>query len=303
MTAKKGKTLWKRIWQNREAYLMIAPFFVLFAVFTVLPVLLSLPVSLTDFDLVNYPPDWVGLDNFYNLFTNDPVFLKSIRVTLIFALFAGVFGFVMSFLLAWMINGLSRPLRVFFTLLFYAPSMTAGGVAVWQLIFSGDNYGILNSFLLNLGIIDKSVQWLTDSRTVLFVVILVQLWSSMGAGFLAMRAGLQNIDPSYYEAAAIEGMRSRFQELWYITIPAMAPSLMFAAIMQIVSAFTVDATARALVGFPSTDYAAHTLMTHAYDYGWVRFEMGYAAAVCLLLFVLMFAVSRVVRAMLSKYMD
>lgn len=297
------RQLWLRIRQNKEAYLMMAPFMILFLIFTVIPVIMSLPIALTDFDLVQYPPTFVGLSNFYNLFLNDSIFIKSIRVTLVFAVFTGPVSYILSFLLAWLINELSRPLKVIFTLIFYAPSMASGVYAVWQLIFSGDSYGIANSTLMNLGITTHAIQWLTDSNYILPVVILVQLWVSMGAGFLAMRAGFQNIDKSQYEAGAIEGIRNRFQELIYITIPGMGPSLLFAAVMQIVSAFTADIVARNLVGFPSTDYAAHTIMTHAYDYGWVRFEMGYASAICMVLFVAMYVCNKLINKWLGKYTD
>ncbi|HAG14609.1 MAG TPA: ABC transporter permease [Ruminococcus sp.] len=282
---------------------MMLPFMLLFLIFTVIPVIMSLPISLTDFDMVQYPPKWVGLSNFYNLFLNDSVFIKSIRVTLVFAVFTGPLSYFLSFLLAWLINEMNHTLKVIFTLIFYAPSMASGVYAVWQLIFSGDSYGIANSTLMNLGITTSAIQWLTDSRYILTVVIIVQLWISMGAGFLAMRAGFQNIDESQYEAGAIEGIKNRFQELIYITIPGMGPSLMFAAVMQIVSAFTADIVARSLVGFPSTDYAAHTIMTHAYDYGWVRFEMGYASAICLILFLAMYAANKIISKLLGKYMD
>ena len=297
------RALLRRIRQNREAYLMLLPFMLLFTVFTVIPVVMSLPVGLTDFDMASFPPKWVGLSNFYNLFLNDSVFVKSIRVTLVFALFTGPLSYFLSFLLAWLINEMNRKLRVIFTLIFYAPSMASGVYAVWQLIFSGDSYGIANSFLINLGITPSAIQWLTDSRYILTVVIIVQLWVSMGAGFLAMRAGFQNIDPALYEAGAVEGIRNRWQELIYITIPGMGPSLMFAAVMQIVSAFTADIVARNLVGFPSTDYAAHTIMTHAYDYGWVRFEMGYASAICTVLFVAMYAANKLISRLLGKYTE
>ena len=292
---------WKQIRQNREAYLMLAPFMLLFLVFTIVPVVMSLPMGFTDFNMVQLPK-FVGLQNYATLFLNDSIFIQSIRVTLIFALLTGPVSYVLCFLLAWLINELPPVLRTVFTLIFYAPSM-ANVYTVWQLIFSGDSYGYLNSLLLNLRIITAPIQWLTDGRYVLGVVIVVQLWVSLGAGFLALRAGFQNIDRSMYEAGAIEGIRNRWQELVYITIPAMGPQLMFAAVMQIVGSFTAGTVAQALVGFPSTDYKAHTVMTHAYDYGWVRFEMGYASAICMLLFLAMLGCSKLISKLLSKYMD
>lgn len=280
---------------------MLAPFMIFFLIFTVIPVVMSFPISFTDFDVISYP-EFVGLSNFYTLFLSDKVFLQSIKVTLIFACFTGSVSYVMCFLLAWLINELPQKLKTIFTLIFYIPSM-AGVYTVWKIIFSGDSYGYLNSVLMDIGIITQPVQWLTDSRYILGVTIAVQLWISLGAGFLALRAGFQNIDRSQYEAGAIEGIKNRWQELVYITIPSMGPQLLFAAVMQIVGSFTAGTVAQNIVGFPSTDYKAHTIMTHAYDYGWVRFEMGYASAICMVLFVLMYIINRIINKILNKYLD
>ena len=297
----KRSMLWRDVKKNKACYGMIAPFMIFFIIFTIIPVVMSLPMGFTDFNMVQ-PPKFVGLSNFTTLFLSDKIFMKSIRVTLVFALFTGPISYVLCFLLAWMINEMHPKLKTVFTLIFYAPSM-ANVYTVWQLIFSGDMNGYVNSFLINLGIINSPVQWLTDGRYVLGVTIVVQLWISLGAGFLALRAGFQNIDRSMYEAGAIEGIRTRWQELIYIVIPSMGPQLMFAAVMQIVSSFTAGTVAQNLVGFPSTDYKAHTIMTHAFDYGWQRFEMGYASAICMVLFVAMFACNKLINKVLGKYMD
>ncbi len=297
----KLKYTFNQIKKNRECYFMLAPFMIFFLIFTVIPVVMSLPISFTDFDVISYP-EFVGLSNFYTLFLSDKVFLQSIKVTLIFACFTGPVSYVMCFLLAWLINELPQKLKTIFTLIFYIPSM-AGVYNVWKIIFSGDSYGYLNSVLMDIGIITQPVQWLTDSRYILGVTIAVQLWISLGAGFLALRAGFQNIDRSQYEAGAIEGIKNRWQELFYITIPSMGPQLLFAAVMQIVGSFTAGTVAQNIVGFPSTDYKAHTIMTHAYDYGWVRFEMGYASAICMVLFVLMYIINRIINKILNKYLD
>ncbi len=293
--------LWKSVKQNKACYAMLAPFMIFFIVFTIIPVVMSLPMGFMDFNMAQ-PPEFVGLSNYTALFLSDKVFIQSIRVTLIFALFTGPVSYIMCFLLAWLINELHPRLKTIFTLIFYAPSM-ANVYTVWQLIFSGDMNGYVNSFLLNMGIINAPIQWLTDSRYILGVCIIVQLWISLGAGFLALRAGFQNIDRSMYEAGAIEGIRTRWQELIYIVIPSMAPQLMFAAVMQIISSFTAGTVAQNLVGFPSTEYKAHTIMTHAYDYGWVRYEMGYASAICMILFVAMFICNKVISKILGKYND
>ena len=301
-TKKEKRAMLRRsVRQNKECYAMLAPFMIFFIVFTVIPVLMTLPIGFTDFNMVQ-PPKFVGLSNYITLFLSDKIFVKSIRVTLVFILFTGPISYVLCFLLAWLINELPQKLKTVFTLIFYVPSM-ANAYTVWQIIFSGDMNGYLNSFLINIGMISSPVQWLTDGRYILGVCIAVQLWLSLGAGFLALRAGFQNIDRSLYEAGAVEGIRTRWQELIYIVIPSMRPQLMFAAVMQIVSSFAAGTVAQNLVGFPSTDYNAHTIMTHAYDYGWVRYEMGYASAICMVLFTVMFLCYKLISRVLNKYME
>ncbi len=298
MKQEERRKLLIKIKQNKECYFMLLPFLILFFIFTILPVILSLPIGFTDFDMIQ-PPKCIGLSNYETLFLNDSIFIQSIRVTLIFAFLTGPVSYVLCFLLAWLINELPAKLKTIFTLIFYVPSM-ANVYTVWQLIFSGDCYGYLNSILLQLGLIHAPVQWLTDGNYVLGSVIVVQLWISMGAGFLAFRAGFQNIDRSLYEAGAIEGISNRWQALIYITIPAMKPQMLFAAVMQIVSSFTAGTVAQSLAGFPSTDYKAHTIMTHAYDYGWIRFEMGYASAICMILFLIMLICNRSISKLLGQ---
>lgn len=295
------KRIFSGIRKNIDCYLMLLPFMVLFVTFTVIPVIMSVPVSFTDFNMVQ-KPEFVGLSNYTALFLSDRIFIKSVRITLIFAFFTGAVSFVLCFLLAWLINSMPRRLAAFFTLVFYLPSM-ANVYSVWKVIFSGDMNGYINSLLISTGIITAPIQWLTDGRYVLGTAIVVQLWLSLGAGFLAMRAGLQGIDRSLYEAGAVEGIKNRWQELVYIVIPSMKPHLMFAAIMQIVSSFTAGTVIQNVVGFPSTDYQAHTVMTHAYDYGWVRYEMGYASAICMVLFLVMYAVNRIVSHFIGKDTD
>ena len=288
--------------RNKMCYIMMAPFMLLFLVFTVIPVCMSLPMGFCDFDMASMPK-WIGFQHFYTMFIEDDVFIGSIRTTLIFALFTGPLSYALSFLLAWLINELHPVLKTVFTLIFYAPSMAGNIYFVWQLIFSGDSYGYLNSILMDLGITTSAIQWLTDSNYLLTCVIIVQLWISMGAGFLALRAGFQGIDKSGYEAGAIEGIKNRFQALLYITIPAMGPQLLFAAVMQITSSFTAGDIGRFLTAFPSTDYAAHTIMTHAFDYGSVRYEMGYACAICFILFIVMIVVNNVIRKAMAGILD
>ena len=287
---------------KQTCYWMMLPFFALFTIFTIVPVVMSLPLGLTSFNLVQFPR-YIGLQNFYSLFVNDDIFLIAIKNTLIFAIFTGPFSYVLSFILAWLINEMNPVLKVVFTFIFYAPSMTPSAFVIWTLIFSGDSYGYLNSILLDFGIINTAKQWLTDVTYMMTVVIIVQLWTSMGAGFLALRAGFQGLDTALYEAGAIEGIQNRFQELLTITIPAMGPSLLFAAVLAISGAFTVGSVGAALCGMPSTAYAVHTVMNHAQDYGSIRYEMGYASAICFVLFAVMLICNKVIRQVLCKFTD
>ena len=301
---KQGK--WKYTWHmmktNKACYAMLLPFMSLFIIFTVVPVVMSLPMGFTNFNMIE-TPKFVGLSNFYTLFLNDDVFLIAVRNTLIFAIFTGPFSYILSFIIAWLINEMNAFLKTFFTFVFYAPSMTTSVYVNWQLILSGDSYGYLNAVLIDLGILNEPAQWLTDTNYILTVVIIVQLWMSMGAGFLAIRAGFQNIDKSMYEAGAIEGIKNRWQELFYITIPSMGPQLLFAAVIQISASFTVGVVGQNLVGLPSTDYAAHTIMNHATDYGNIRYEMGYASAICFVLFAAMLLANKGINWLLGKYLD
>ena len=301
---KQGK--WKYTWHmmktNKACYAMLLPFMSLFIIFTVVHVVMSLPMGFTNFNMIE-TPKFVGLSNFYTLFLNDDVFLIAVRNTLIFAIFTGPFSYILSFIIAWLINEMNAFLKTFFTFVFYAPSMTTSVYVTWQLILSGDSYGYLNAVLIDLGILNEPAQWLTDTNYILTVVIIVQLWMSMGAGFLAIRAGFQNIDKSMYEAGAIEGIKNRWQELFYITIPSMGPQLLFAAVIQISASFTVGVVGQNLVGLPSTDYAAHTIMNHATDYGNIRYEMGYASAICFVLFAAMLLANKGINWLLGKYLD
>ncbi len=288
--------------QNKGMYLLMAPFFVLFTIFTLVPVILSLPMGFTNFNMAQFPT-FIGLDNFYALFLEDEVFLTAIQNTLVFAIVTGPLSYILCFLLAWLINEMPGALKTIFTFIFYAPTLAGNIYTTWQLIFSGDTYGIANAYLIDLGILNGARQWLTDANYIFGVVIIVQLWMSLGAGFLALRAGLQGIPRDRYEAAAVEGVKNRTQEMLIVTIPAMGPQMLFAAVMQIVSSFTAGDVGRYLTSFPSTDYAAHTLMTHAFDYGSIRFEMGYASAICFVLFAAMLLANWGIKKILGRYLD
>lgn len=296
---KKKKDLWKEIKKSKHYYILMAPYAILFFTFTILPVLMSLGISFSYFNLLE-PPRFVGLDNYIKLFLEDDIFIIALKNTLILAVVTGPVSYLMAFLFAWLINELGPKLRSFLTLVFYAPSISGNAFLMWLLIFSGDVHGYANSFLIRFGLINNPVQWLKDPDYMLLVIIIVQLWLSLGVSFLAFIAGLQNVDRTLYEAGAVDGIRNRWQELWYITLPSMRPQLLFGAVMQITTSLAIAAVSMQLVGFPSVQYAGHTIVTHLIDFGTVRYDLGYASAIATVLFLIMITTNLVVRQILRK---
>lgn len=277
----------------------MAPFLIFFFIFTLLPVIVSVVLSFTYFNMVEFPK-WIGLMNYMRLFLDDDIMIIAVRNTLVFAFVTGPISYVLCFLFAWIINDLSPKLRTFCTVIFYAPSISGTVFVIWSFIFSSDSYGLINGTLIRWGILNEPIKWLLDPRYNLTILILVQLWLSLGTGFLAFIAGLQGIDPGQYEAGAIDGVKNRFQELWFITLPNMIPQLTFGAIMQIIGAFAVGTISMTLAGFPSTNYSAETVITHIIDHGNIRYEMGYASAIATMLFIAMFITQKLVTKLISK---
>lgn len=295
----KLQSIGQNIRKNRLCYLLIAPFFLLFFVFTVAPVLSSIGLSFTYYNILQ-PPEWNGLANYAKMLFADDIFLKSAINTLIMALVVGPIGYLAALLLAWMINELSRGLRTLLVLFIYAPSISGNLYVIWSLIFSGDAYGYANGMLINLGIIQSPIQWFWDTRFMMPLIIVISLWMSMGAGFLSFIAGLQGIDRSLYEAGTMDGIKNRWQELWFITLPQMKPQLLFGAVMSITSAFSIGEITVALCGNPSTDYAVNTVLNHLTDYGTTRFDMGYSSALSTMLFLTMIVCNRLIRRLLKN---
>ena len=290
---------WNEMKKHKVAYAMVAPYMFIFTLFTVVPVLLSMVISLTNFNLLEIP-DVVWLDNYIRLFLDDDIFIIACKNTLIFAMIVGPVSYLMSLMVAWFINELPPKIRAIVTLIFYAPSISGQVYLIWGTLFSGDSYGWVNGILLDFGLITKEIQWFQDADYVMPLCIVVALWTSLGTSFLSFIAGLQGIDRSMYEAGAVDGIRNRWQELWYITLPSMKPQLMFGAVMAITSAFGFGGVVTALCGFPSVDYAAHTIMHHLDDYGGQRFEVGYSSAIAVVLFAVMVGANMLVKKVLSK---
>jgi len=291
--------LLKDVAHSRVCYFFLAPYAIAFALFFVAPLVISVFYSFTYFNILE-PPRFIGLRNYINLLLGDDVFLTAMKNTFIMAAVTGPIGYVMSFLFAWFINELPRYLRAFVTLIFYGPSISGAVYLIWAIIFSGDAYGHINGLLLNMGILSEPKLWLTDPKYMMPVILVVILWMSLGTGFLAFLAGLSTIDPTLYEAGLVDGISNRWQELWYITLPNMKGMLMFGAVMAITQSFGVADVTIALAGFPSTDYAVHTVVNHLIDYGSIRFEMGYASAIATLLFLTMIICNSLIQKMLRR---
>lgn len=275
------------------------PFFIIFCIFTVCPVVISILIGFTDFNMLEMPKI-IGVDNYIRLFLEDDIFIIALKNTFILAAVTGPISYIMALLIAWIINELGPTLRSFVTVVFYAPSLSGNVLLIWTVLFSSDAYGYVNGWLIELGLLDEPVRWFFDERYIMPLVIVVVLWSSMGTNFLSFIAGLQGIDKSLFEAAAMDGVKNRFQELWYVTLPSMRPQLLFGAVMSISSAFGIGSVVTGLVGFPSTDYAAHTIINHLTDYGSIRYEMGYASAIATVLFALMLLTNFVVKRAIKK---
>ena len=290
---------WTEMKKNKVAYVMIAPFMILFFVFTIFPVLLSIVLSFTDFNLLEMP-HFLFLDNYIRLFLDDDIFILAAQNTLIFACITGPVSYLLSLLIAWFINELGPKLRSVVTLVFYAPSISGSVYLVWQTLFSSDSYGWVNGTLINLGIIDDAILWFQNADYVMGLCIVVALWTSLGTAFLSFIAGLQNVPRHLYEAGAVDGIKNRWQELWYITLPYMRPQLMFGAVLSITQSFGFGHIVDALCGFPSVEYAAHTIVHHLNDYGGQRYEMGYASAIAVILFTVMVGANLIIKKGLSK---
>lgn len=287
---------------NKNGYLFVLPYALVFTVFILVPVLLAIVLSFTNFNAIEFP-SWVGFLNYITVLTNDEVFMQYVLPnTIVYALVVGVGGYILSFILAWALCNLTKPVRTVFALILYSPSMTAGlaMTVVWKVIFSGDQTGLLNNWLMEVGIITDPIIWLINAEYLLPIVIIIGLWSSMGIGFLSLIAGILNIDEALYEAGAIDGIKNRFQEMIYITVPSMKPQMLFAAVMSIVNAFQAGSIYTILTGNPSPGYASQLIVNHIEDYGFQRYEMGYAAALSVVLLLMVQLFSKVANKLFTE---
>ena len=266
--------------------LLAVPFFTFFMVFTVIPIVSSIVLSFTSYDMLSLPK-FIGVNNYMRMFVQDDVFSIVVKNTIALAVVVGPAGFMLAFLLAWLVNEFSTGLRTLFSFMIYAPSLVGNAYFIWKIAFSGDSYGYINSLLLSIGITTEPIVWLKDPKYLFTIVIIVQLWQSMGVSFLSNISGLQNVNRDLYEAGAIDGIRNRWQELRYITLPSMSHMLLFSAVMQIQSSFSISAVAVELAGYPSVQHSVDTIVTHMSDMATVRYELGYASSIAVILFLMM----------------
>lgn len=293
------KIQWHLVKKNKTKYLFVAPFLILFFMFTVCPVIISIFLSLTNFNMLE-APGFIGFQNYYRMFMVDDLFIKALGNTIMFAMITGPCGYIISLLMAWLINELPRAARVIVTVLLYAPSLAGGMTPIFKIFFNSDAQGFLNAWLLEWGFITAPIKWLENATYVVPIIIFVILWGSLGTSFLSFIGGLQGIGKEYYEAAAMDGVKNRWQELWFITLPLMKPQLLFGAVMSITGSFNVGSIITGLAGNPSVDYSVHTIMQHLQDYGTVRYEMGYASAIATVLFFIMLYLNKAIQKFISK---
>lgn len=266
-------------------YLFMAPFMLAFFLFTVIPIVSSMVLSFFDYDMVS-SPIFIGFENYIRMFTQDDLFFTVLANSLKFGILVGPGGYLLAFLLAWMINEFPRPVRVLLTFIFYVPSLVGNALYIFQVMFSGDSYAYINNLLISFGFVTEPIQWFQDVNYNFVLIVAIQLWMSMGVSFLANIAGLQNVNTELYEAGAIDGVRTRWHELWYITMPSMKTILLFSAVMQIQTAFSMGSLQATLAGYPSVNNSLDTLVQYIGDVGTTRYEMGYAAALSVFLFAL-----------------
>ena len=273
---------------NHSVLVFLSPFVILFLLFIIIPIGAAVILSFTDFNTVQMP-HFIGIKNYVNLFTSDTVFMQKVLPnTIIYAVFVGCGGYILSFFLAWSLSQITRRARTIMAIIIYSPSLTGTVMisTIFSVIFNGDESGYLNYLLLKLKFISEPIQWLTNEDYLLPIMIIVALWSSMGVGFLAILSGIMNVNEELYEAAYIDGIKNRIQEIIYVTIPSAKPQMLFGAVMAIVNTFNSAGVGVALSGAnPTPNYAGQLIVTHIDDYGFLRYEMGYAAALSVVLLI------------------
>lgn len=275
-------------------YLFILPAVLLISVFVFLPIIASLFLSFTQYNVLQ-PPKWVGLNNYYRLIFEDPLFWIAVRNTVLYVAGTVPVCVMISLLLAvWVDSVKIRFMKYLFRTVYFLPTITAivAISVVWKWLYAGGTYGLINFVLMKLGI--PPVDWLTNPHTTLPAIMVMSIWGGVGYNFIIFLAGLQGIPRTIYEAAEIDGA-SGFRNFWHITLPLLRPAIVFVVLMSVIGSFQVFDQVYILT--QGTEYvggvlhSALTIVTYLYERGFERFEMGYASAIAYMLFFLVFALT------------
>ncbi|HEY8576714.1 MAG TPA: sugar ABC transporter permease [Devosia sp.] len=276
-------SFWSRLWQNdAPGYLFLLPWLIGFFGLTIGPIISSFYLSFTDFDLLT-SPEWVGANNYIRMFTNDPKFWASMRVTMMFVIFSVPLKLAFALGVALLLNRGMRGLPLY-RALFYLPSLLGASVAIailWQQIFARD--GLVNDFLAIFGIVGPS--WISTPQYSLWTIIILAVWQ-FGSPMIIFLAGLRQIPQDMYEAASLDGA-GRWRQFRKITLPLLTPVVFFNAIIQTIEAFKSFTPAFIIsggTGNPINSTLFYTLYLYQEAFGF--FRMGYASALAWVLLAL-----------------
>lgn len=270
--------------------MFIAPALILFTIFVAVPVGASLFFSFTKYNVIQ-SPKWVGLNNYRNLILYDPRFWKAVRNTVVYVVGVVPFSISLSLLLAVAIDQKIR-LKNLYKTLFFMPAVTSVVAlsVVWKWLFAGEKYGLINHFLLKLGL--QPIDWLLSPTWTLPAIMIMSIWAGLGYNMILFLAGLQAIPNSLYEAADADGAGA-MSKFWHITLPLLRPTMTYAVIMSTIASFQVFEQVYIMAGSTSAGVGgvldcALTIVAYLYDSGFQRFMMGYASAIAYLLFAAVF---------------
>lgn len=275
-------------------YLFILPAVLIISVFVFMPIIASLFLSFTQYNVLQ-PPKWVGLNNYYRLIFEDRLFWIAVRNTVFYVAGTVPIGVALSLLLAvWVDSVKIRFMKYLFRTIYFLPTITAivAISVVWKWLYAGGTYGLINFVLVKMGI--PPVDWLTNPKTTLPAIMLMSIWGGVGYNFIIFLAGLQGIPRTIYEAAEIDGA-SGLRNFWHITLPLLRPAIVFVVLMSVIGSFQVFDQVYILT--QGTEYvggvlhSALTIVTYLYERGFERFEMGYASAIAYMLFFLIFVLT------------
>ena len=286
------KSFFTRLNEAKWSYIFVAPAVLLFFIFVVGPLITSFYWSFTEYDAI-HAPKWVGLDNYKNIFFNDPRFWKSIRNTIFYTLGVIPPVVVLSLLLAIAVDQQIR-FKNFFKVIYFIPSVTSviALSVIWKWLFAGEKYGLINHILIRVGL--QPVDWLMSPVWTLPAIMIMSIWAGLGYNMILFLAGLQTIPKTVYEAADIDGANV-FDKFWHITLPLLKPFTVFVVIIGFITSFQVFERIYIMTqsefGIGGVLDSALTVVAYLYDMGFRKFKMGYASALGYIIFVVVFTIT------------